>query len=758
MPSVEMDEHNRPVHLIPLGRNARVGQSDGGEGSAESPSTDKPGTLVATYMLAMKPESASGPDGLPVPFIRNVRVKAGSTHEYVLLPVLRALITCCIKLGRIPDAWKSARITPLHKKGDPLVPDNYRMLAVSSCLYRLHANIVRDLLTAWCVDNHRIPDAQFGFYPGRNTLQPIFILRHLIHAGHRRAGKHRQVYAAFIDSTQAYDTVDRTRLWEHLKQENVPDFLLRIFRDMYDGDTYELVDGDKRTGHISPARGVKQGCPLSPLLFALYVNDVSKVFTADMGALAGCTEDAIRVSHLMYADDLTLISNCSLKLQVMLDKLSSYAAKKGLTVNVRKSQVVVFNPSERDRSTSTQFLLAGQPLEIVEEFKFLGVMVNEKGCMTRAAEYAARPFTAAIKRVGEIGSKFCVRDCPHAMLWLFQSYALSAGLYGSQVWCTPLLLRLLRNEKASTDIHLRHLGFVKRCLHVKRSVSNQVALREAGQMPMHFYWLRSVVKFWNACVGVCTRKSEESEIPCPILHGVLLADLQLARDKRERCWSRDVTDVLNSLGLQLTLASNMAGGTGERQLRTVNVDDVVSALCVKLKGVWVKSGACDPRDDVLPPGCSRKLVTYDRWMAVPWEEEKKPPLPAYLRTDLPGDVTRDMARFRTSSHHLRIETGRWVHLSLHQRICDMCRVDGSRGVIQDEKHVLLECPALGDIRRKYGELLHACDGDMLKLMSVNPKRLAWFIHDCTRKIERNTDYVCGENIDVTGETASSLVG
>ena len=79
---------------------------------------------------------------------------------------------------RIPACWKKAKISPLYKKGSKLDPNNYRMLAVSGTLYRLYANILRELVTKWCVENRKVPDTQFGFYPDRSTIQPMFILRH----------------------------------------------------------------------------------------------------------------------------------------------------------------------------------------------------------------------------------------------------------------------------------------------------------------------------------------------------------------------------------------------------------------------------------------------------------------------------------------------------------------------------------------------------------------------------------------------------
>jgi len=56
------------------------------------------------------------------------------------------------------------------------------MIAVSGVIYRIFANVLKDLVTDWCVKKGTIPDTQFGFFPGRSTLHPLFILRHLRHA------------------------------------------------------------------------------------------------------------------------------------------------------------------------------------------------------------------------------------------------------------------------------------------------------------------------------------------------------------------------------------------------------------------------------------------------------------------------------------------------------------------------------------------------------------------------------------------------
>eukprot|EP00983_Pelagomonas_calceolata_P124468 1161109-Pelagomonas_calceolata.AAC.3 len=70
----------------------------------------------------------------------------------------------------------------------------------------------KQVITGWCKDKNKTPDTQFGFYPGRSTLQPNFILRHLQHAA------------------QAYDTIPREALWTHLQHICMPACLLAVIK------------------------------------------------------------------------------------------------------------------------------------------------------------------------------------------------------------------------------------------------------------------------------------------------------------------------------------------------------------------------------------------------------------------------------------------------------------------------------------------------------------------------------------------------
>ena len=169
----------------------------------------------------------------------------------------------------------------------------------------------------------------------------MFILRHLQHAARTiKPNGLPRLHAAFIDFKQAYDTIPRDALWKHLRRTRMPAPLLSVIQDMYNRDEHVLKDGDK-TAREHPTCGVKQGCPLSPLLFSLYINNIDDIAESVSGAITRTA--SVHVSHMLYADDLTLLTNEPRDMQIMLSRLAVYARNKHLIVNTSKSEVVHFN-------------------------------------------------------------------------------------------------------------------------------------------------------------------------------------------------------------------------------------------------------------------------------------------------------------------------------------------------------------------------------------------------------------------------------
>eukprot|EP00983_Pelagomonas_calceolata_P086225 1156720-Pelagomonas_calceolata.AAC.8 len=206
---------------------------------------------------------------------------------------------------------------------------------IGRCFQGLHALIQESLISAGIHTNEG--RAISAFAEDFNTEVKTDVVPIGVHPinGCMSSQGHGNVTSA-VDSSQAYDTVPRLQLWDHLQRIAMPALLLQAIKKLYQDSEYILMDGDKRA-RVCPKNGVKQGCPLSPLLFSHFINIMGR--DVSEGIRGAVTGDGVNgVSYMLYADDLSLTTNDPGKMKVMLNRLRAYAMRKGPSVNTSKKE------------------------------------------------------------------------------------------------------------------------------------------------------------------------------------------------------------------------------------------------------------------------------------------------------------------------------------------------------------------------------------------------------------------------------------
>jgi hypothetical protein len=206
----------------------------------------------------LKNNKAVGTCGIPGEIL-----KAGGDTMIVLLERLYASVW---NKEAWPVEWCRGAILPIFKSGDELECGNYRPITLLSIVGKVLGRVVNNRLQ----DGVEIEEEQGGFRRGRGCIDQAFTLNELIQ-GHKASGK--PLYTATIDVEKAYDTVWRDGLWKRLWDEGVRGKLWRMLRALYKKvESSVLVDGECSRWFVVE-NGVRQGCPISPILFSVFVKD-----------------------------------------------------------------------------------------------------------------------------------------------------------------------------------------------------------------------------------------------------------------------------------------------------------------------------------------------------------------------------------------------------------------------------------------------------------------------------------------------------
>ena len=187
------------------------------------------------------------------------------------------------------------------------------------------------------------------------------------------------LYTCFVDFKKAFNSVWRDALLNKIHKIGINGQFLQILKSIYSTTTKSLIYHEFLSPKFISNVGVKQGDPLSTILFNLYINDLPNIFEGeDNYPISINNNNAI---CLKYADDLVLMSTSKDVLQSCLEKLSIYCEKWKLELNIKKTKTVIFN-RQGSLIKKHKFYFKSNHLEAVKEYKYLGFTFSCSGSTT----------------------------------------------------------------------------------------------------------------------------------------------------------------------------------------------------------------------------------------------------------------------------------------------------------------------------------------------------------------------------------------
>ncbi|KAK3527008.1 hypothetical protein QTP86_006386 [Hemibagrus guttatus] len=268
----------------------------------------------------------------------------------------------------------------------------------------------------------RIQEEQCGFRPSRGTLDQLYNLHRVLEGSWEFA---QPVHMCFVDLEKAFDRIPCGILWKVLWEYRVHGPLLRAVRSLYNRSR-SLVRIASCKSDLFPVHvGLWQGCPLSPVLFIVFMDRISR----RSQGLEGVRFGDHRISSLIFADDVVLLAPSSLDIQHALGHFAAECEAAGMRVSTSKSEAMVLDR----KKVACSLQVGGEVLPQVEEFNYLGVLFTSEGRMDHEID---RRIGAAAAVMWSMYRSVVVKKqlSWKAKLSIYQSIYVPALTYGHELW------------------------------------------------------------------------------------------------------------------------------------------------------------------------------------------------------------------------------------------------------------------------------------------------------------------------------------
>ena len=332
------------------------------------------------------------------------------------------------------------------------------------------------------------------------------------------------MYAAYVDFSKAFDRVRRPLPFHKLQLLGIPHRFCQSLEFIFRSTKYFIKSGDYFSHHFSSNVGVPQGDPISPILFNLFLHDLPFSLSHNGIYLHG-----IKIPYIQYADDLCILGDSQEDLQRALNDLKIYCESNFIEINTSKTKIQVFH---RGRLPACSFALDEQPIEIVNNFTYLGFNFSTQLSFT---QHAKNIDSKARAKCGLLFTKLPLLDLPlNLVVELFSIFIMPIYMYGLPLWisnCSSSSLQM---------INATFTKFLKRYLLIPTHSNNACT-----------YFLTSTIPLSTHLKRIAPNAIGSLSFP-PILHGIRLSFLPEPSQSINA--SEDFEEILQAIPSQFWLS------------------------------------------------------------------------------------------------------------------------------------------------------------------------------------------------------------
>eukprot|EP00253_Pinus_taeda_P032607 PITA_32607 len=279
--------------------------------------------------------------------------------------------------GRISSAIKSTFIALIPKSNAPLFFDDFRPISLCNCLYKIIAKTIANRIKP--ILSQHISSEQFAFLHHRQIHEAVASAQELLHTLHVKKQKGMILK---VDLSKAFDRTNWLYLRLLLTHLGFPYSYIKWTMSCIMDVNYSVLLNGETTNFFTAERGLRQGCPLSPLLFLLIMEGLSRLFASarDRHQLTGIKiADDFFLTHLLFVDDVLIFLNGSIGDSTTLQNaMHLFQQATGMQINVQKSTITTVGCTVHE----TAFALQRFPfisLSLADGIKYLGFRLKPIG-------------------------------------------------------------------------------------------------------------------------------------------------------------------------------------------------------------------------------------------------------------------------------------------------------------------------------------------------------------------------------------------